>query len=289
MFERVMEKAISEATDLWVAEPERELFARHGLRGLADLFAVAGATRLDKAGLPSWRERLMLELEDGNGVARRFFVKRFASPPAGQRRFRLPKGPEVSSVAGVERHWLLSLAALGITVPRRVAFGEEIAAGREGRSALVLADVGGESLERWAGRSAQPAPRAWVDAVADLVRKFHGHGFVHRDLYLAHVFLTNAQSATPKPALIDLQRVMLAPLRWERWRARDLAQLDYSTPLGVASPRLRLRFLKRYLGGESLRSKPVRRLLRQIARRRKRIAAHDARLRARVARKDRRS
>lgn len=267
---------------LWIAPDCAPLFARHGLRTLDDLFAVQPAQRLDKATLPAWRKRLMLALDDGQGQTHRFFVKRYA-PPRGGRRRRVGPGQSVQSTAGVERHWVLTLGAAGLPVPRLAAFGEELAGGRERRSVLVLHDVGGESLERWADRVRRPAPRALVAAVADLIRGLHERRFIHRDLYLAHIFLTNGDAHHPELCLIDLQRVLHAPWRWGRWRARELAQLDYSTPAAVAGRTARLFFLKRYLGCGRLSSRRTRALLRRIARKREGIAAHDARARARGA------
>jgi hypothetical protein len=253
------------------------LFARHGIDSLDDLFEVEVARNLHKASLPSWRERVAVDLEDADGSLRRFFVKRFDSPPRNARA-RSPRGSkDVRSTAGVERHWLLTVGAAGIPVPRLAAFGEELAGSHEKRSVLVLADVGGESLEQWAAHRKTLAPRALVDALADLARRFHDGGFVHRDLYLSHVFLTHDHADAPTLALIDLQRVMLRPWpRW-RWQARDLAQLDYSTPRKILGVRGRLRFLKSYLRGASLKSRESRTLRRRITRMSARIAARDMR------------
>jgi hypothetical protein len=267
---------------LWVAPEFAPLFAAHGLRTLDDLFAVEPTRRLDKPTLPAWRERVMLELRDMRGDVQRLFVKRFQPPPDNARP-RLPRtGATARSAAGVERHWVLTLGAAGIPVPRLVAFGEQIDGTRERRSALVLADVGGESLENWAAAAEGLAPPQLIHALADFVRRLHDGRFIHRDLYLCHVFLTNSNARAPELALIDLQRVMLRPWPWTRWAARELAQLDYSAPQRVAGRVARLRFLKRYLGSAPLKSRQARGMMRRIARKRARIAAHDARSRKRT-------
>lgn len=266
--------------ELWIAPDCAALFARHRLHTLDDIFAVEAARRLDKATLPPWRERVMLELADTEGQKQRLFVKRFQSPPASARaRTRAP----ACSVAGVERHWVTALTQADIPVPRIAAFGEEVRGGREVRSVLVLADVGGISLETMAAHADRPAPRQLVEGVADLVRRLHRAGFIHRDLYLSHVFLTNNRPRTPELALIDLQRVMQRPWRWRRWQARDLAQLAYSTPQHVAGRTARLRFLRRYLEGVGLHSRAARAIMRRVLRKSAQIAAHDARVRARLA------
>ena len=266
--------------DLWIAPEFTNLFARHKLSKLEALFAVEAAHRLDKATLPSWRERIVLELDDGGGQKHRLFVKRFVAPPASA---RPPRKLAVRTVAGVERHWILELAQAGIAVPRIAAFGEEVRGGREVRSVLVLADVGGSSLETMAAHADWPAPRQLVEGVADLVRRLHAAGYIHRDLYLSHVYLTNSRPRDPELALIDLQRILKHPWRRRRWRARDLAQLDYSTPSHVAGRTARLRFLRTYLAGENVRSWTARFLVYCVRRKSAQIAKHDARVQARLA------
>ena len=59
---------------------------------------------------------------------------------------------------------------------------------------------------------------------------------------------------------------------------KDLAALNYSAPAVVATAADRLRFLKTYLGVACLGAGD-RRLARQIARKTRRIARHDARVR----------
>jgi len=276
-----MDEALATNGRLWVSPGDAPVFTRNGLQTLDDLFGVSPARRLDKATLPAWRERLMLELTDELGAGRRYFVKRF-QPLRPRRPWRVGGGQLVSSTAGVERHWILTLGAAGLPVPRIAAFGEELAGGRERRSAVVLADVGGVSLETWAKAASGRAPRELINSLADLVRRLHDGRFIHRDLYLCHVFLANGDATTPELVLIDLQRVRYRPWPWTRWAARDVAQLDYSTPKNVAGKFARLRWLKRYLGGASLKSRSARGLMRRIARKSAQIAAHDARVQARL-------
>lgn len=273
---------------LWIDPEYHEVFDRHGLRTLDDLFELVEARRMDKASLPGWRERLAIELDTGAGGRRRFFVKRFCAPPGRVQRRRILAGHGRRSTAGVERYWIEGMRADGLPVPRVAAFGEEIEGARESRSALVLADVGGVSLERWAADRAEPAPPGMERALAELIAAFHRCGYVHRDLYLSHVFLVEEGPSAWRFALIDLQRVMRNPLRRMRWQARDLAQLHYSTPPAVAGVRARLRFLRTYLGG-SLRGRAVRGLIRRIERKASRIARHDARRRGFAAGEGRQS
>ena len=267
------------STSLWIDPRYRELFAHNGLHTLDDLFALEPHVRFDKASLPSWRERVAVDLSSASGSTQRLYVKRFHRPPAEIQRRRVFAGHARRSTAGVERFWIESLRADGIEVPGVAAFGEEREGFREGRSALVLVAVSGDSLERWVRRHGTRAPRAMIEALARFVARFHQLGYIHRDLYLSHVFLRDGDSPHPRFVLIDLQRVMKNPLRHQRWRAHDLAQLDYSVPESVAGLRQRLRFLKTYLGIRSLRGRGPRSLIARVGRMSARIAARDARRR----------
>ena len=108
----------------------------------------------------------------------------------------------------------------------------------------------------------------------DFVRRFHGTGLVHRDLYLCHVFM-QAGDGEPMFRLIDLARMFRPQFRVLRWRVKDLAALNYSTPAGVTTAADRLRFLKRYLDVNRL-GPDERRLARRIAWKTALIARHDA-------------
>jgi len=187
----------STRASLWVAPRFRPLFARNGLSDLGDLFAATGVARYEKARLAEWRERIALDLTDDTGDSSRFYLKRFKDPPAFAQWKRRLAGQGMLSFAGIERRWIELLRGDGIPVPEVAAFGEEMIGSRERRSALALAEVKGESLERWCASGKKAAPRSLIDAVGLLVRKLHGSGYIHRDLYLSHVFARGADSARP--------------------------------------------------------------------------------------------
>jgi hypothetical protein len=267
--------------EFWIDGDCAELFAHNGIAGVDDLFAIAGAT-LHKSTLPSWRERVAVDLKDSRGGVRRFYIKRFhRNTPRRFLKSILP-GHSAASPARVERDWIDRLREAGVPVPRVAAFAEESVDSGGSRSALVLAEVPGESLERWVLRQQGVASRELIGAVADLARAFHAARFIHRDFYLSHIFLTNDSDAEPALALIDLQRVIHRPLRFERWRNRDLAQLDYSVPDHIAGVRQRVRFLRRYFQVRSLRRSGYRRTMKAIAMKSAQIAAHDRRKKSRT-------
>lgn len=279
--------AVSQS-DLTVVTGYEALLKSHGLDSLDALFTLRDAELLDKPGLEPWRQRLRVVLDD-NGRRRTFYLKRFGQPPRSALRDVRRSGSGANSVAGAEWTWMHRLARDGIACVTPVAFGEEFRGGREYRSAILSAEVPGVSLETWARQcesSHASAVRGLVEPVAQLVARLHARGYVHRDLYLSHVFYD--ASATPSDGfhLIDLQRVKRPSCCRMRWIVKDLASLNYSTPTNVATRTDRLRWLRIYLeatdsfddraAGRSV-TKVARRLIYRIDRKTRRIARHDRR------------
>jgi len=124
--------------------------------------------------------------------------------------------------------------------------------------------------------------------LADLVARFHECGYVHRDLYLSHIFYAasceslRAESVPASLRLIDLQRLSKPTGYAKRLIVKDLAALNFSAPSKVISNQDRIRWIKRYLGIRRLDA-PARRLIYWIVGKTWQIARHDARRTARLA------
>lgn len=264
--------------DLQIVSGYRHLLIDRALDSLAALFDVPGAEVLEKSGLEPWRERLRLTLVH-QGRPQTFYLKRYRRPPVAARRGVRRCGWGASSVAGVEWLAMRTLAELGIPTIKPVAFGEELSAGREIRSAILTAAVPGDALERvvagW-DKADRATVRRLIFATADLVSRLHGLGFIHRDLYLSHIFYDAGSPPDQALHLIDLQRVIRPRWRRGRWIVKDLASLNYSAPARWVSRADRVRWLHRYLGMSKLDS-CGKRLVRRVARKTKRIARHDRR------------
>ncbi|MCH7807687.1 MAG: phosphotransferase [Planctomycetes bacterium] len=275
--------AIVSHNDLQVAAEHLPLLRANALDSLDRLFESKQGESLSKPGLSPWRERLRLTLEV-EGQTRTFYLKRFTNPPARAGREVRRARCGASSVAGLEWAWLRELARQGIACPQPVAFGEDLVGTRERRSAVLMAAVPGESLERWIPRRGLE-DRAiicrLVVAVADLVARLHRRGYVHRDLYLSHLFFDPQAVAGEALHLIDLQRIKRPRWALRRWIIKDLAALHYSTPRGIVSQTDRLRWLKQYLGLPKL-NPSARRLIYRVAGKAQRIARHDRRRLARL-------
>lgn len=264
--------------DLRISGEYRDLLARNALDTLDAFFDPGLGERLGKPGLESWRERLVIRLDD-EGTTRTFYLKRFTNPPGRARREVKRAGCAAASVAGIEWAWMRKLAELGIACAAPVALGEEIAGGRERRSAVLMAEVPGRSLETWVSQWSpddRATGRGLLLPLAEMVAKLHGTGLVHRDLYLSHVFFEPDKPSGNTLHLIDLQRMFSPQKMVRRWIIKDLAALNYSTPGCVASTTDRVRWLKMYLGVRRLDAN-ARRLLYRVVGKTVRIARHDAR------------
>lgn len=265
--------------DLRVRPEFAAMLSENGLDSVEALFKVCSATNLGKPGLDPWRQRLRVTVRDG-GAERVLYIKRYENPPP--RAVREAKRAGARSVAGVEWCWIERLARAGIPTVRAVAVGESFRGGRESRSVLVTDAVPGASLEALVGawRSGRhPGLRSWITPVAELVSRMHGLGYVHRDLYLSHIFLDEASGSESPLRLIDLHRMRRPTWNQRRWIIKDLAGLNYATPASVVSTADRLRWLKCYLGRSRLDS-DSRRLIYRIVGKTQRIARHDARRKA---------
>ena len=265
-----------------------DAFARAGLDSLDALLSTPGEDNLHKPGLAGWRERLRLKLPSlaPEGSC---YLKRYTRPPRREQwRNRLSGHRDC---AAVEWRWLTELDRLGIPGPVPVAYGARRRGLMEDASVVVTAAVPGDALERWVPDQLGPGgalrcratKHRLIDAVAVLVARLHRHRLIHRDLYLAHLFLDPQSIGEDRPRLtcIDLQRMIRPRLRWTRWVVKDLAALNYSTPPEAAGAADRVRWLKQYLKVDKLRPKD-KRLARAVAAKTRRIARHDAKRRARL-------
>jgi tRNA A-37 threonylcarbamoyl transferase component Bud32 len=259
---------------LWIDPQFVGTLRANQLDGFDALMQTPGAHRMNKPGLATWRERIELQLETPQGHIR-CFLKRYTRPPWRAQLAR--KAQTQPSTASVEWHWLKSLADLGIRVPTPLACGYRRSAGYETASLLITAEMHGDALERWLPDHCSALSRSEVrqlsSELADTVQRLHGAGLVHRDLYLAHVFV-HRQPHCWNIGLIDLQRVLHPRWRKRRWIVKDLASLNHSTPAHTASTADRLRWFKKYLGTRRLDA-GHRRLIVAIQNKTRRIARHS--------------
>ncbi len=259
------------------------LLLRNGLDSLDALFAIPNDQTLGKPGLATWRERIRLTLDDGEkGVVA--YLKRYNRPPRSVRPVRYSDTCLARSHAGIEWAWAQRFKQCGVFCVEPMAVGEVFEGRKEQRSAILLAKVPGRSLENWATEWAQanrPVDHQLLKDIAMLVATMHESGFVHRDLYLSHIFFDPTTKNEPRLHLIDLQRVFRPSVFRLRWIVKDLAALHYSTPESIISRADRLRWLRWYIERSKL-GVGAKALAYRIIGKAQRMTAHDKHRLARV-------
>lgn len=166
---------VSRLNDLVVNPKFERLLRDNHCIDLQALFALRATRNLNKLGLDPWRERVQVVL--GNGERSRVcYLKRYHAPVTGTRQQIARSGSGANSLAGVEWHWLNTLRSSGIACPEPIAFGEQLNGSTELRSAVLMTEVPGRSLETWLkarqvdrGTSAPPSlPRRGEEGVSKL-------------------------------------------------------------------------------------------------------------------------
>jgi heptose I phosphotransferase len=261
-----------------------------GIKCLDDAFNLPAGVEMRKPGLEPHRDRLCLQASDGNGSTKTLYVKRYGRPPIGQQLRRICSVGPFQGSAYAERYFIKRLSLIGVPTMRCLAFGQDMAGPWERRSFSVTAGLDGVSLEQLVTVAAADATRVppWCERreiirqLALVVRRLHGNGLFHRDLYLSHVFLTRNADGRIVLRVIDLARMIEKPLRPRRWRIKDLAALDHSATAPMVTRADRLRFMKIYCGMDVPRDR-LRRDMAAVRARAARIARHDARRAERFA------
>src|SRR5262249_28421794 len=235
---------------------------------------------------PGWAERIMhvpvtdhfhikqgrstgrwcLAATDGSGRTLVVFLKRHYQLPWPQRLLATlwPRGGW--SPAMQEYEHLEWAREQGVPVPRTVAAGEVIGPWGRLESFLAVEELTGmlpldEAIPLAASRLSGERFLGWrrglVAEVARLPRLLHDRRHFHKDLYLCHFFIREADTArvmseeSPwrgRVFLIDLHRLAHHPWTWWLRRLKDLAQLLYSAQVPGIDVRDQLAFWMHYRG-----------------------------------------
>ena len=193
-------------------------------------------------------------------------------------------------IIGAYNEWRASrrLAELGVASLHAVAFGQRGNNPALQHSFVITRELAPViSLENFTSNWRQDPPdpvlkRSLVERVATMVRRMHGGGVNHRDLYICH-FLLHLPLPHPSDelrlSLVDLHRAQIRRQVPERWRNKDLAALHFSTlNIGLVQ-RDRLRFLRLYF------NRPLRAILEEETALLSFLQAEGVRLQERYRRK----
>jgi len=248
--------------------------------GLTGFEAVMRASRGQCLRVLPDRENWRLELNQPGARSGGFYLKKHHVRTVPSR-VRAVLGAAAGETPGrIEADNVGRLATAGVGSMRLVAFGEQLS--RDGRlESFVLTEEleGFEPLDDFLRRHfgpAVPEPHSSCDRrlrrllreTASVARRFHAAGYNHRDFYCCHFFVREAVPGRFEIRLIDLQRMQQRRRLRRRWLVKDLAQLAYSAPRDRVGCKLRLAFLRHYLGVDKLRPGD-KRLIRQVLRKQK--------------------
>jgi heptose I phosphotransferase len=154
----------------------------------------------------------------------------------------------------------------GLPVPAVVAAGESIGPWGKLQSFLAVEELTGmlplhQAIPAAAERMAPAAFARWkrglAAEMARLTRELHQRRCFHKDLYLCHFYLPDADTFAEPPTwrgrmhLIDLHRLARHRWTWRLWQVKDLAELAYSSEVAGVTARDRLRFWRGYVGPDA--------------------------------------
>jgi heptose I phosphotransferase len=163
----------------------------------------------------------------------------------------------------------------GLPVPDKVAVAEYIGPWGKLQSFLAIEELTGmlplhEAIPQAARLLDASNFRRWkknlTAELARLARALHDRCYFHKDLYLCHFFIPQADldhlvDFRGRVHLIDLHRLAHHPWTRLRWQVKDLAQLLYSSEMVGVATRDRLLFWRLYQG-QGPRSRWLEKLIR---------------------------
>lgn len=198
------------------------------------------------------RDILRVRIAAGDGTERILFLKRNWRAYRKDGLASLLKRGKVWSLSRQEWENSTALGAAGLRTAGLVAFGEECGRTSEKFSFIITeAAEGRETLHQFLRRPAEASERRRVfDALAAEIRRMHAAGLATPDLFARHIFI-EATTHPPRVCLIDMARLDRQQPLTDRLRARDLAALNVTAPIGLVSAKERLRFLRLYCGGRN--------------------------------------
>jgi len=192
-----------------------------------------------------------------------YFLKRY---------FQLPRWGR--SGAEVEWEGAMQLLRRGFSVPLPVCLGIERKF-LSGRAFTLFQAARGRRLE---DLFREGLSLRLVSRLADVAGRFHAQGFSHQDFYLCHFFWDEDDE---RLTIIDLQRLRFSRTPRRRWVVKDLAELFYSAEQVLSGDDLEL-FREEFFAVYASHLPWVRekKVLRLIERKKRRIARHDRKLKA---------
>jgi hypothetical protein len=211
-----------------VADGFAELLRANGLDRFENIMAHRSPDTMRS--VPG-RSTVRILLERPGDTALVAYLKRYEPQYLSARAFllRAVHWPGADDEAMLEWRMIHRLRAAGFNTAEPIAAGRRQTCGVTTRSFLLTAGItGGVSAFHYLQSATAAQRRALTAALAELTRRFHRAGFIHKDFYLHHIFVVEQPDRPACLFLIDLQRVA-GPGRFRRrWLVKDLAALAYT-------------------------------------------------------------
>jgi hypothetical protein len=237
----------------WVADDFKQAFDALGMTSVENVFSFKKGQELVKPNIANFRSRTAIDTQHPEST---FFLKRYNHAPVMVQLKNWLSGKKRRSNSMIELEPIVRLTTQGIGVPRPIAHGQTWHGLFETRSFLATEKIpNAQSLEKQLPpcfESQNPTcvkeRKAFIQTLAQFVKRFHDLGYRHRDLYLAHIF-RNTQGDL---FLIDLARAFQPAVLKKRFLIKDLAQLNFSLPGFAFSKTDRLRLYLAYVQQDRL-------------------------------------
>lgn len=201
-----------------------------------------------------------------------FFLKRHISPVLRAQNFCARRTGDIGN-SPAKREWdnIFILNKSGFKTMEPVAYGIRTRKIGAGHSFIVTKKLQeAVSLEKYITGTFEK--QKLIKNLAYLARRFHNMGFCHQDFYAGHIFLKKDELY-----LIDVQRLLQKKKLSNRWRIKDIAQLNYTVPGNIVSTADKLRFIKYYFGISKL-DKRSKVFIKKVQNKTKKIARHTQNL-----------
>ncbi|TFG50843.1 MAG: hypothetical protein E4H40_00405, partial [Candidatus Brocadiia bacterium] len=270
-------KSMVETVKGFFVDPEyRDGLEQKGLTSFDEVFSFYKGENLHKRELAAYRTRMRIEIQ---APAATLFLKRYDNPPVPVQIKNWISHRRRQSLAFSDVSPCEYLKTAGVDTPKIIAHGTQWKLLFEKRSFCLTEKIpDAESLERklpacFTETGSQQdirEKRAFINDLAEFVKKFHHTDYRHRDLYLAHIFY----DSSGRFHLIDLARAFRPGFLAERFRRKDIAQLYYSAPRRNVSRTDRMRFYKAMAASDRL-NETDKIFIRKIIGKAQKMARHD--------------
>jgi tRNA A-37 threonylcarbamoyl transferase component Bud32 len=225
------------------------------------------------------RRTVCLDLQMPDGL-QSVYLKRYEPNylSVSRRLLRLLHWPGLDDEAMREWQMIHQVRSVGIQTATPISVGQQSAGGMVTRSFVMTLGIP-EAVEghAYAKALSRQERRHFLQRVAEMARRFHHAGFVHKDYYVSHVLVSTVTNRA-ELFLIDLQRVS-RPCCWpQRARSKDLGALAYSMLNAGASRSDLVSAYQSYCGTSKLNAREkqiARRVLHRVAWLRTRRPKHD--------------